>query len=137
MIVHRKLLHDLGRNISVLPSLQLCLVRCYSQSRELARSDTCKHIRCFNRRSALIRYRVAESSVVYQKVCGDREAIQREADNPDVQMMDDRLASYWSEFLSECLAVLGTFALVAYTFPLLCLFFIPLILFFVSVPMTV
>ena len=47
--------------------------------------------------------------------------------------MDDRLASYWSEFLSECLAVLGTFALVAYTFPLLCLFFIPLILFFVSV----
>lgn len=49
-------------------------------------------------------------------------------------MMDDRLASYWSEFLSECLAVLGTFALVAYTFPLLCLFFIPLILFFVSLP---
>jgi hypothetical protein len=53
-------------------------------------------------------------------------------DRSDVQMMDDRLASYWSEFLSECLAMLGTFALVAYTFPLLSLFFIPLILFFVS-----
>jgi hypothetical protein len=47
-------------------------------------------------------------------------------------MMDDRLASYWSEFLYECLAVLGTLILVAITYPLLTLFFIPLILFFVS-----
>jgi hypothetical protein len=50
----------------------------------------------------------------------------------DVQMMDDRLAAYWSEFLSECLAVLGTFALVTYTLPWLSLAFIPLVLFFVS-----
>jgi ATP-binding cassette subfamily C (CFTR/MRP) protein 1 len=47
-------------------------------------------------------------------------------------MMDDRLAAYWSEFLSECLAVLGTFALVTYTLPWLSLAFIPLVLFFVS-----
>jgi ATP-binding cassette subfamily C (CFTR/MRP) protein 1 len=89
----------------------------------------------FNSRSALTRYRVGESSVVYPKVWRIHQADEQEADTSDVQMMDDRLASYWSEFLSECLAVLGTFALVAYTFPLLCLFFIPLILFFVSVPM--
>ena len=92
---------------------------------------------CLIRRSALTRYRVAGSSVVYQKVSWIHRADRQEADGSDVQMMDDRLASYWSEFLSECLAVLGTFALVAYTFPLLCLFFIPLILFFVSVPITV
>lgn len=48
-------------------------------------------------------------------------------------MMDDRLAAYWSEFLSECLAVLGTFALVTYTLPWLSLAFIPLVLFFVRI----
>jgi hypothetical protein len=73
--------------------------------------------------------RVVGSSVGSQKVgVGGRGMLL----TSDVQMMDDRLAAYWSEFLSECLAVLGTFALVTYTLPWLSLAFIPLVLFFVS-----
>jgi hypothetical protein len=73
--------------------------------------------------------RVVGSLVGCQKVgVGDRGILLIS----DVQMMDDRLAAYWSEFLSECLAVLGTFALVTYTLPWLSLAFIPLVLLFVS-----
>lgn len=42
------------------------------------------------------------------------------------------MAIWWCQFLSDCLAVVGTFALVVYTYPYLGLAFIPLGLFFVS-----
>lgn len=34
-------------------------------------------------------------------------------------MLDDRVAVWWWEFLTDCLAVLGTFGLVVYTYPYL------------------
>jgi hypothetical protein len=46
-------------------------------------------------------------------------------------MLDDRVAIWWCQFLSDCLAVVGTFGLVVYTYPYLGLAFIPLGLFFV------
>ena len=67
----------------------------------------------------------------------------------DVEMLDDRLAQWWNQFLtyvliprydrapltavrSNALSVAGVFALITYTYPYLALTFIPLLMMFVS-----
>ncbi|EIW71607.1 hypothetical protein TREMEDRAFT_27765 [Tremella mesenterica DSM 1558] len=47
-----------------------------------------------------------------------------------IQMLDDRMAPLWYNFLSSALSVVGTFALIIYTYPYLGLAFIPLLFFF-------
>lgn len=44
----------------------------------------------------------------------------------DIEMLDDRLSFVWNQLLQNALDVVGTFALVVYTFPYLGLIFIPL-----------
>ncbi|CAD6567059.1 MAG: hypothetical protein TREMPRED_003289 [Tremellales sp. Tagirdzhanova-0007] len=48
----------------------------------------------------------------------------------DIEMLDDRLAQVWNQLLSNALSVVGTFALVMYSFPYLGLVFIPLGVFY-------
>ena len=44
----------------------------------------------------------------------------------DIEMLDDRLSQVWNQLLTNALSVVGTFALVIYSFPWLGLMFIPL-----------
>ncbi|KAK4686687.1 hypothetical protein P7C73_g3435, partial [Tremellales sp. Uapishka_1] len=48
----------------------------------------------------------------------------------DIEMLDDRLAQVWNQLFSNGLSVVGTFALVIYSFPYLGLAFIPFGIFF-------
>ncbi|KAJ9110597.1 hypothetical protein QFC22_006715 [Naganishia vaughanmartiniae] len=45
----------------------------------------------------------------------------------DVESSDDRLAFQWHQFLAQVMSIFGLVALVAYTFPLLAIVFIPLL----------
>jgi ABC-type multidrug transport system fused ATPase/permease subunit len=44
----------------------------------------------------------------------------------DIEMLDDRLSMIWNNFMTNGLSVVGTFALVVYSFPYLGLVFIPM-----------
>ncbi|ORX37805.1 P-loop containing nucleoside triphosphate hydrolase protein [Kockovaella imperatae] len=48
----------------------------------------------------------------------------------DIRMLDDKLAQYFQQLLSNVLALFGTFALVVYAYPWLGLAFIPLLFYF-------
>jgi ABC-type multidrug transport system fused ATPase/permease subunit len=50
----------------------------------------------------------------------------------DIAQLDDKLTATWGQFLTNALGVVGTFGLIAYTYPWLCLVFAPLLAYIVS-----